>query len=755
LRLAASLRAPGAALDPAGLVSILQGGTITEGWDVISAICAAGANALFQATFASRFVGNDTPKPITTKLTVGFMTEIEFIDVVLGPPLIQCSPAIDPQKAMLTVPLIGGVANEMLAGAGARATVVSCQIISELQGYAITGLVPLRSVQGDDVNHRHIVLDIVNGSDFRAVLNVPAAARSTVGEYLQTVLQQPNGYQYSIGTLIDNVAGSSLNPLTFRIATQVDASDPDDLGRVLLFIATQYNPGGGVQTSLNVPNIVPAGCSTTLVVSSEVLFAGILQPCIASSLVGSNPRASQPAPGRAYIVTTTAGSFDAGVQSSGGARTGYCSTEDLIIPVGVDQAVKVPLYPITWSASGGQLSATGTPAWSLDWWVMSYTMGYPACNHGTSSLTASVSCSYTASVDPATQMVSFNGSVQSPVRFQPTSGWMEFVSIVGGGFDPDNISGGLADQTKSALAAISSVRLPSVALFASANLLFPLQSPLSLQQVFVPGDLVVFGTVRSAGIRISPAMAVLTPGQQFTFAASESCTWHAGTGSIHDGVYTAPPQISGSLIDWVTATAEDRSLSAAVVLVLPPQLVVSPLFLVTWPGAPSHAKEFSAAGPDASGPIAWSVSDGGGTVSADGTYTPPASVSSPTAAVVTATQGARTGTANLVLLPQLPVIGGVMPPFTQLGAGQHQSFTASLGSNSGTVRWSLLPADGSGTIDQAGHYKAPPGISELKAIAVVASGGGPSEPISVGVVLLTPPGPNGVAARPGVARSPR
>ena len=73
------------------------------------------------------------------------------------------------------------------------------------------------------------------------------------------------GYKYKLGTLIYDDNGTNLKPAgTFQFATQIDATDQTDTGRLLLFIPTTYNPGGGSQTALGLADIVPQGCSTAL-----------------------------------------------------------------------------------------------------------------------------------------------------------------------------------------------------------------------------------------------------------------------------------------------------------------------------------------------------------------------------------------------------------------------------------------------------------------------------------------------------------
>jgi len=251
------------------------------GWDVVHAMSVGKVNELFDRQFVDDLAAQSTLPPITGTIPIVASLSMELVDLVLGDPLIRFDPTLEPQTARLTIPIISGLAH-LVAASGSELTVLSTQWISEADGYTVTGLVPLASVEGE-VDKCDIVLQIDDGHGFASDLAVSGAAGTVLGEFFLSFLQQhAAGYRYSLGTLVTASNGTNLTPQkSFRLATQVDVTDPTDPGRVLLFIPTEYIPGGGSQTVLQLADVIPAGMDTTLFVASGTLFGGIIKTAIA------------------------------------------------------------------------------------------------------------------------------------------------------------------------------------------------------------------------------------------------------------------------------------------------------------------------------------------------------------------------------------------------------------------------------------------------------------------------------------------
>jgi hypothetical protein len=132
--------------------------------------------------------------------------------------------------------------------------------------------------------------------------------------------------------------------------------------------------------------------------------------------------------------------------------------------------------------------------------------------------------------------------------------------------------------------------------------------------------------------------------------------------------------------------------------------------------------------------VSWSVSAGAGSIDESGNYTAPSSIDAVMAATVTATTGDVSSSSNLLLFSGVLIPGGVAPAFIELKKGGTQLFSTQ-SFPEGTVTWSVFPSTG-GTVDGSGNYTAPSGITNLKAIAVVATVGGFMS--ASAVVLLDP-----------------
>jgi hypothetical protein len=248
----------------------MQGTTITEGWDAVVAISVEPVNSIFQTTFAQNYIQGEVE---SINATININSGIaQLIDVTVGPPLIQFLPENQSQQASLTIPVQGGLCLEISGG-----TVIAIQLVTASQNYFISGNVPLASIQGEVQDQTEVILDIANGENFSAQLGYGQMAQTPLGVALQGILAGSAGYNYSLGT-ISSTSGGNLAPVSFAIGTQV-SEDPNDLGRVLLFITTAGGSPGST-TSLSYSNLVPPGYSTAMLISSQKFFGSLLLSAI-------------------------------------------------------------------------------------------------------------------------------------------------------------------------------------------------------------------------------------------------------------------------------------------------------------------------------------------------------------------------------------------------------------------------------------------------------------------------------------------
>ena len=195
---------------------------------------------------------------------------------------------------------------------------------------------------------------------------------------------------------------------------------------------------------------------------------------------------------------------------------------------------------------------------------------------------------------------------------------------------PDYVGGQITTQAQQVLQQIFKVNLPEVNAFAVSNLLFPGMNILSFGAAYVPGDLIVFGSLQAPAVSITPVSASLTSHQTAQFSASNadgsSVKWSALYGTVNaDGLYTAPA-ISSYLLDSVFATSSSNAnhQAAAAVNLFPHGMQVSPSFVMI--AGNSQPQQFTASSLEAGGVI-WSISPNVGSISSAGIYTPPVTLS--------------------------------------------------------------------------------------------------------------------------------
>ena len=303
----------------------------------------------------------------------------------------------------------------------------------------------------------------------------------------------------------------------------------------------------------------------------------------------------------------------------------------------------------------------------------------------------------------------------------------------------------IAAKAQPSLQQLFTIQLPQMNVFAVSNLLFPAQHILSFSNVYVPGDLVIFGNVQKQGVAVTPVQATLAPGQtqQFTASGGTSVTWAAQLGTISStGLYTAPSSIVQAKTDVVSA----NGVGAAVVTLISGRVLVGPSFVYMVPSSAStEPQQFTAAGAGlGSEGVAWSISPQVGSISVDGLYTPPWSgIQGLQAVMITATNKTDPtvqGVALVVVAATNPADVAVTPSFVSepLTPGQTQQFTADvIGSTDQSVTWSILPA-GIGTISASGLYQAPAQITAPQPVLIVATSQVVSALFGTALVMIAP-----------------
>jgi len=734
------------------ILAHMSGKTITCGYDVVCAMEADLINDLLAQQYVAHVKQGTTLPPINATIPVVANISVQFIDLTLGPPLISFDPSLDPGDVILSINFISGLVYTVQTS-GDATTLLGKQLICPGDQYSLTGVVPLTRVSGSVEANHDVVLDIANGSKFTSYLNLPGAAETTLGQYFLGWLQSNiQNFQYTLGTLVCTPGGTDLTPAgTFQFATQFDATDSNDKGRLLMFIPTTYDPQGGSGTSLPIADIIPEGYSAALIVSSQVLFANILKNFFQSafSQYGVTVSSCQAKPEVNYTLLLASGSNQIGVVEStySSGSNGYDTFSGTAsAPWNTNKIpVTVPITGIQVAPQNNNIVISGTMNWAQPWAsIISVprTEGY--AEEGTVKMTATVSGSNVGSVDSVHDTVSFTGTPSVSVAFDQSSIWSK---IFGDGSASDAMGQIIATKAQASLQQLFSIHLPQVNVFAVSNLLFPAQHILSLKDVYVPGDLVIFGDVQKQGAVVTPVQVLLGPGQtqQFTASGATSVAWTAQLGTISSrGLYTAPPSIRQAQTDVISA----NGVGAAVVTLVPAGVLVSPSFAYMVPssdGTTTEQQQFIAAGAGVgNGGVTWTMSPQRGTISFDGLYTPPWSgiqgLQAVTITAVSKTDPTAQGVALVVLAATNPANVAVTPFSVSepLTPGQTQQFTADvIGSTDQSVTWSVLPA-GIGTISASGVYQAPAQITVPQPVLVVATSEVMSTVFGTALVTITP-----------------
>ena len=286
--------------------------------------------------------------------------------------------------------------------------------------------------------------------------------------------------------------------------------------------------------------------------------------------------------------------------------------------------------------------------------------------------------------------------------------------------------------------------------------LLPAESPFLPALASMPRDWSLRATTSklhsslSAGtVTMTPGSATLTPAQSQLFSVSiagttnQAVTWNLSpaVGTISaSGVYTAPSTIAMTQVLTVRATsvANPSKSARALVTLLPPVTITETPASV--PLMASQSRTFSAAVRGSTNKaVTWSLNPAVGSISANGVYTAPSTVSSAQTVTVTATSVADTSKSASGQVSLIPAVSIAMDgSVVQLAQTQKHTFSASItGSTNHAVRWTLSPIFGS--ISASGVYTAPATVLTPATVRVTATSVADISKIATATVQLSDP----------------
>lgn len=250
-------------------------------------------------------------------------------------------------------------------------------------------------------------------------------------------------------------------------------------------------------------------------------------------------------------------------------------------------------------------------------------------------------------------------------------------------------------------------------------------------------------------VSVSPAVVTLSAGQSQQLTASvtgstnTAVTWSMSpaVGTLSNGLYTAPANISGTQTVTVTATSSadpTKSASSSISLASSVGIAITPGSVTLGPGQ-SNQFNVSISGTTNTG-VTWSLSPVVGTIT-NGVYTAPATITTLQTIMLTVASMAdptKTAQSAITLTPPAPVTISVSPNQATLLASQTQQFTASIqGTTNTAVSWSIFPTT-SGTITSGGLYTAPSSVTSSQTVWVTATSAADSTKSATSVVTLSP-----------------
>ena len=228
-------------------------------------------------------------------------------------------------------------------------------------------------------------------------------------------------------------------------------------------------------------------------------------------------------------------------------------------------------------------------------------------------------------------------------------------------------------------------------------------------------------TQPSVSVSISPHTVSLQTGRQQQFVAVVSglsnpvVTWTASGGTINDaGLYTAPSSGGTYTVTAKAASSRRRSTwavvtsdSAVVSVTLPPvtsatQVSISPTAASLQTGA---TQQFSALVTGTTNTaVTWSAS--GGTITANGLYTAPATAATYKITAVSGADTTKSASALVVVSVPQAVAVTISPSNASVLEANQLQFTALVsGLSNKTVTWAVTR--GNGSISQSGVFTAP------------------------------------------------
>lgn len=742
------------------LLFFLKNKTITLGWDVVVAYDRNKVNQLFEQQYVEKVFNNEGFGEVDESIKSGLNT-ITLNNIKFGPPKISFENSkIEESSAKVKINFIcGDIITQESNG-----RVISREVITPALGYSLELSVLLEQAKGTVGKENLVQVNFEKASllDIQGINNPPLELM----EYFRAWLKN-NKVSYALG-ILNNDGDGILTPQEFRIRTQpapgatLKAAGNYGDGAVLLFIATKHNPNPGDLPNNSYPYLLPDEHSSAVFLSSKTLFEYYFLKSFRKSLPECDVtlkrinndvdsayyvnvdgdydtrlfynRTEKYDEGTAWVTATiytcesTKDSNDKYKEAS--ARidfSGFTIMPDSYgVKFGWDSGNNefVQLLGYSSHGSGGTHNNLYKPEFKIK------DNGSNATFEVAENLSLLINYDY----------VKYDVEYLDNLRHD---WWYE------NGFKP--LIQEFVDRVPAALKKGLTPDVSEINLFLSANLLFPNEAIFEANEVYVPGDLVLFGDISSkkTAFKVSPVEPVVAVKEsvQFKTEPALNVKWSVtpALGSIDaNGVYKAPAFFDiNKMVAKVTAEDNNGKSASAVITLVPAPVLISPaldLILEDKSGitAPVQLKAIFAGETQS---VKWSLSEDIGSINDSGRYTPPATFIKGIKIIddiVTTEKGSNSKAQLLLQSKNAKIEYNIFPPMVKaLKAGQSQIFEAVAIDDLVVVNsWVAYPAMGTfsqqeeieqedGTYLCKVTWTAPANISENQVVYIQANSSSP------------------------------
>jgi hypothetical protein len=708
------------------IINKLSNKTKTLGWDAVVAYDRDKVNHLLEQQYISKLAGDEHFHPVSW---ASDNKSLQVENLTLSAPLISFEDATtETSKAKAVLEFIDGNVIER----NTDGQVTNYIRVRPGMGYGMVLSIDLTVGKGSVDNEGKVLIDFSAASiSLLEMVNDPPPELLA---YFQQWLAN-NPVIYELGQISMNDLGTHLTPKKFIIRTQNApasarrVSKDRGYGAVLLFIATDFHPGGGDFPSNNYPWLIPQERSSAILISNRVVMESYVKAELDSLLTTgswnmvrdaeSNDdayylKASDNATIRQDYLRTepkdkTDYTWSGKFKGVWGDQYGEVH-EDFIFSL---KKAKVVMNQGLLSIDFDRSNVFGQQFAANLW---HHACGPSGCISGdyheraTLDITVDGSSVYDLQVSADKEAVAFtfkNSSIDVSNDFAKKLGGYAMAKSIG-----EEVSRKLDDKLQASTDYLEKISFDDINVFAVNHVLFPEQNINRLESAYFPGDVVIFGDINPSltSLQLTPLTSTVAAGGTLQFTTNvdskkvEYSLYPADSGSISEtGLYHAPTTINGSVVNVkVTATTEDGS-SSALIKVLPQSVQVSPTFFnlneasqkgvslrAFFVGNGNTLKEWR---------LESSVPGLTGNIASDGFYTPP-EVDLPlgytyVTATAISTDGSSSSALILLVSKDTHAEFKVTPSLiTNLPAGSVQTLSANSSLDFDPNKWSNYPAVG-------------------------------------------------------------